>query len=182
MEIKNKNSGGYTLVELLVVTATFVIIVVTSVDLFVLMISHQRRILAEQELSSQVSYVAEYMSRALRMATTATDTSCINSVGKTYQVNTDKNSIKFFNNSSSTCQEFLLQDGRIKEIKGSGSAIPLTADSLIINEFNVEVYGDETGDLSQPRVTIATDIENQTKDAQLVKRIQITVSKRNIDE
>ena len=181
MKIKNNNSG-FTLVELLVVIATFVVIVITSVNLFVLMISHQRRSLAEQELLSQTSYVTEYMSRALRMAAKAVDTSCIDEVGKTYQVNTGGTSIKFFNNSNNTCQEFLLQSGRINEIKDSGSVVPLTTESLLINGFNVKVYGDTVGDQAQPRVVIAIDIERPAQDFQLRKHMQITVSQRNIDE
>lgn len=189
MEIKNKNSGGYTLVELLVVIASFSIIVITSVDLFVLMISQQRRILAEQELLSQTSYVTEYISRALRMAAKSTDTNCLSAVGKNYETTFSGDRIKFINGSNNgICQEFLLQDGRIQEIKYSTidpfdplPAVPLTAQSLLINKFNVKVYGDEIGDQEQPRVVIAIDIERQVKNFQLKKNIQITASQRSLD-
>lgn len=171
--------------ELLVVVGTFVIIVVTTVGLFVLMISHQRRILAEQELLSQASYATEYISRALRMAAKATDATCIE-IGKNYETTESGQGIKFINSSNGNiCQEFFLDSGsgRIKEIKSGGIAVPLTSESLIINKFNVAVYGDDIlGDQTQPRVAIALDIESQGKDFVLKKQMQITVSQRNLDE
>lgn len=183
MKINFKNSKGFTLVELLVVIASFVIIVITSTDLFVLMISHQRRILAEQELLSQTSYVTEYMSRALRMAAKATDASCLE-VGKNYEITKFGQGIKFINASNNdVCQEFFLDSisGEIKEIKDGGTPISLTAGSLEVNKFNVKVYGDGE-DQAQPRVVIAIDVERQTKDFHLEKHMQVTVSQRNLDE
>lgn len=186
--LKQNHSAGFTLVELLVVIATFVVITITAVDLFVLMISHQRRILAEQELLNQTSYVTEYMSRALRMATKATDTACISTIGKNYEITTTGMGIKFINASNidslgkPICQEFRLEGGRIQEIKNSGVAVPLTSGTIEIQKFNIKLYGDTAGDKEQPRVAIAIDVKRQTKDFQLDKQMQVTVSQRNLDE
>jgi type II secretory pathway pseudopilin PulG len=185
----NKNSKGFTLVEVLVVVATFIIIVIASVDLFVLMVSHQRRILAEQELSSQTSYITEYMSRALRMAKKDETGACLGAenIGRNYLLTQEASGvyhgIKFINASNQNiCQEFILESGRIKEIKDSSPAIPITSETLLINNFNIVSYGDIAGDLQQPRVTIAMDVEQKTKDFDLKKNMQITISQRNLDE
>jgi prepilin-type N-terminal cleavage/methylation domain-containing protein len=186
MDRKNDNHlKGFTLIELLVVIATFVIILVTAVNLFVVMIFHQRRILAEQELLSQVSYATEYMGRSLRMAAKVTDTDCLSIVGKNYEVTHSGQGIKFINASNANiCQEFFLDSvsGTIKEIKNGKTSVSLTAGTIKINEFNAAVYGDTEGDMAQPRVVIALDVEKQTKDFQIRKHMEITVSQRNLDE
>jgi len=185
MEKFYKNSKGFTLVELLVVIATFVVITITAVDLFVLMIAHQRTILAEQELLSQVSYVTEYMSRALRMAEKSADTNCLSQIGKNYEITRFGKGVKFINASNQgACQEFFLDEdaGAIKEIENNETPVPLTSESLIIDKFNIKLYGDNAGDEAQPRIIIAMDIGRQTKNAQVRKQVQLTISQRNLDE
>lgn len=62
---KNK---GFTLIEVMVVTAVILFVIGAAVTVFIAIIQYQRRTLAEQELLSQTSYLTEYMSKALRMA------------------------------------------------------------------------------------------------------------------
>jgi len=63
-----KNDKGFTLVELIVVMAIFLLIVGVAIAIFLSIIQSQKRILAQEQLLSQVSYTMEYMSKGLRMA------------------------------------------------------------------------------------------------------------------
>lgn len=63
-----KSSKGFTLIELIVVMAVFLFVVGAAIAIFISIIANQKKVLAEQELLNQVSYVEEYMSKALRMA------------------------------------------------------------------------------------------------------------------
>ena len=68
---------GFTLIELIVVMAVFLFVIGAALGIFISIIQHQRIILAEQELLNQTSYIEEYMSKALRMATRDISGNCL---------------------------------------------------------------------------------------------------------
>ena len=175
-----KLSKGFTLIELIVVSGIVVIIITIAIDLLVSIAQYQRKILSEQEISSQMSYVVEYMARAIRMAKKDTTGECLGSgnEGHNYLLTRGDKGIKFINHSDNDiCQEFFWDDSKIKEIKGSGTELPLNSERIQINALRFNISGDVTGDTLQPRVTIF--IEAQIE--QVKRQIQTTVSQRNID-
>ena len=147
-----KSHKGFTIIELVVVMAIFLFIIGAAISIFLSIITNQRKILAEQQLINQISYVEEYMSKALRMAKTEpyVNGACLtDSIGTTdypgyiymlthYDTNPPYQGfyrgIKFFNQTDNICQEFFL-DGTgatndpyiLKEIKGnSTTSHPIT--------------------------------------------------------
>ena len=56
------------MVELIVVMAVFLFVIGAGMGIFISLIQNQRKVLAEQEVLNQLSYVEEYMSKALRTA------------------------------------------------------------------------------------------------------------------
>lgn len=63
-----KLSKGFTLIELIVVMAVFLFIIGAALGVFISVIQNQKKVLSEQQLLSQISYIEEHMSKALRMA------------------------------------------------------------------------------------------------------------------
>lgn len=176
-------SKGFTLIELIAVISIFSLVITTATDLFVSIIKQQRRILNQQELLNQTSYVVEYMSRALRMAKRDSDGTCLGATDVNYKITHDGAGIKFINHSDSdTCQEFFLDtsDGKLKESKTFILPVPLISDSLQINYFKIVLSGESTTDYFQPRVTISMEIQVRGA-ADLKKQIQTTISQRNLD-
>lgn len=198
MKLKLIKSKGFSLVELVVVIAILSLVIVTTVNLFASMVRSQKRILAEQELLNQSSYVIEYMSRAIRMSGKDVDGACLGAAnaGKGYLL-TNKNAdppqgdqyngIKFINSSNKNiCQEFVWDEGskRIKESKDAENSVPtynfLTSDFLQINSFRAFHFKLE--DEYQPRVTFFMEIQSREAGGdELVEKIQTTVSQRNLD-
>mgnify|MGYP001589286040 CR=1 FL=1 len=198
-------SKGFTLIELIVVMTVFLLVIGTAIGIFISIIQHQKRILSEQELLNQTSYVVEYMSKALRMAKTAVDDNCISS-GYIYLLTQPKSgfytSIKFLNQSDTNalgnpvCQEFYLDDTALKEKKDwiPLGGIPLTSEKLHINSIKFGINGgngcygafpcvngasENDNPPQQPRVTIILDI--QAEAGQPAIKIQTTVSQRNLN-
>ena len=68
--IKEKKSAGFTIIELIVVMAVFLFVIGAAISVFISIIQHQKRVLAEQQILNQISYVEEYMSKSLRTANT----------------------------------------------------------------------------------------------------------------
>ena len=201
-----KLSKGFTLIELIVVLAVFLVIIGVALTIFISIVSHQRRILAQQELLNQASYFIEYVGKGLRMAVKDDAGTCIaaDSVYQLEDYNEDKGiwtGIKFINASdNNVCKEFRLEfiDSYneslgyiLKEISATGYSTNITSTNLKINSLSFSLNGVApsqdndhvpiAGDNSQPRVTIFLDIQAQGDTNQPSTKVQITVSQRNIN-
>ena len=199
-------SKGFTLVELIVVMAVLLFVLGTAVSIFISLVQHQRIILSEQELLNQTSFVLERMSKALRAAkkedpTTAVclvDSSGVSYPGYNYlltrPVKEVYTGIKFINQSdNNVCQEFYLDNSDIanpvlKEIKNNSQPVALTSDRLMINAIRFSINGrnGSTGGITddnniQPRVTIFLDIQAKGGSNQSAKKIQTTISQRDLN-
>ena len=205
---KNK---GFTLIEIIVSMAVFLLVAGMAVSIFISIVTQQRRILSEQQLINQTSYVLEYMSKALRMAAIDENGDCVqNDFGDKYEggtyVLTRQNigsglyrGIRFKDASADgICHEFLLDvdGGLLKEIKSSDGlidpnishAVALTSGKIQINSIEFRING-ESGlnyyvleqDSTQPRITIFMEVQIPGLPEQTAKKIQTTVSQRNLN-
>ncbi len=201
-------SKGFTLIELIVVMAVFLFIIGTALAIFISIVSHQRIILAQQELLRQASYAIEYMTKGLRMAGKDLGNTCLGSepycansdcTGYNYALTRYDSSeqiyrgIKFINQSdNNACQEFFLdnsdpQNPILKEIKKYQQSeidnpVPLTSTNLKINSIGFNIVGAEGDSLVQPRVTISLDIKAQGDENQPSTKVQTTVSQRDLNK
>lgn len=178
---------GFTLIELVVVMAVFLLIIGVAVAILLSVIQQQRRILSQQELLNQVSYAMEHMSKALRMAEIDINGFCINE-GSSYML-TEKG-IRFKNaTDNGDCEEFYLDLDRdsgkniLKEKKNFGNGAPLISEKFTINSLkfiivynNLPATSTQPG-LSQPRVVISLDIQS----GEASQKIQTTISMRNLN-
>jgi len=173
---KNKKlvSRGFTIIELIVVLAIFFFIIGAAISSFITIVQSQKRVLAEQQLINQISYLEEYMSKAIRMA--ALDRSvgedCVPS-GYIYLFTHSHtvgsavipDGIRFLNQSSGDCQEFFLDNSVhedtttplvLKELKGANgvadsnleNAIPLTSLNLQIEDVSFSINGNDNSGIT----------------------------------
>lgn len=175
---ENSTNKGFTIIEMLVSTMVFTMVVSMSVGVFVFALRAQRQSLATQDLLDQTSYTIEYMSRALRMAQKDLDGQCI--PAKTnYQIVRDDlgyaQEINFLNYEDE-CQSFVW-DTQLKEVKGE-EINPLTSEDVVILWFNAELSGEGQADNIQPRITLGWEATGK-ENSRVV--IQTTVSQRNAD-
>jgi len=153
---------GFTLIELIVVMAIFLFIIGAALAIFISIVQHQKRVLSEEQILNQISYIEESMSKALRMAKTDTIGSCLidqtsagggtDHPGYIYLLTRYSQGffrgIKFINASDeSACQEFFWDsDGVLKETKetnGASSPVALTPAGLYINDVKFSVNGSD---------------------------------------
>jgi len=178
--VLKKYKKGFTLIEILVAVAIFSIVVAVAIGIFTTAMKSQRKILAQQELLDQTSYVMEYMSRALRMAKKDLTGDCLAATlnyNLTYSAIIGIRGIKF-KNYNNDCQEFYLDDnGQLREVK-NGVDLALTSPDFNVKIFKISHSGWEQVDNIQPAVTIFLDIEG--KEGSEIK-IQTTISQRNLD-
>lgn len=182
MKILNKNKG-LTLIEVLVTSLIFSIVIGAATGIFVSAIKLQRYNLAHQQLLSQVSYAMEYMDRAIRMA--VRDDGLCGFAGQNYRVSDGNRKIEF-KNYQGNCQEFYLDTSVDPNQLAASRApdfsdIPLTSNNFDLSSLQFSVSGDSPGDNIQPMITVFMDIRANGPGQQPRIKIQTTISQRNLD-
>src|SRR5581483_9298413 len=117
MRTVTKSSLGFSLIEMVIVLAIFFVVISVAVDIFLSVVQQQRRIVQEEELLNQSSYLEEYLSKALLSAVKAPTSSCI-ATGTVYQLThclngtlQACNGVKFINAiDGNACEEFELDE------------------------------------------------------------------------
>jgi prepilin-type N-terminal cleavage/methylation domain-containing protein len=206
---KDRLLTGFTLIELIVSMAIFLLTIGVAVTIFVYIANHQRRILSEQELLNQISYVQEYISKALRMARTATyqeDADCLGDLGNIYLLTRPDTAgfyrgVKFINQTDNdSCHEIFFdnitdsQNPVLKELKNSrndANAVALTSKNMKIEFVRFGVNGSDgstssgsgasTQDDIQPRITIVFGAKILGTEDEPIRIFQTTVSQRNLN-
>ncbi len=174
---------GFSIPELLVSLFIFSLVIVGAGGLLVSAIGVQKRAGAQQELMDQASYLAEYMSRALRQAQKDLTGACLTVAGAgfNYEITLGGQGIKFVNRLEQ-CQEFFLDAQRVKE-RISPQESYITSDNLQVTLLGFSISGAGQGDDLQPKATFAIELKGKVLQGgfQPVTRMQTTVSQRNID-
>lgn len=197
--------------ELIISIAIFLLVTGVVTTIFISIIRHQRQVLSDSQFLNQVSYVEEYLSKALRMAKKDSDGSCIPE-GYIYLLTRPDTKgfyrgIKFINQSAEdACMEFFLDNAVpddtgtplvLKELKNSpdiDDAVPLTPGSFQIESLRFGINGTngcfggeicpggaKQEDGIQPRVTILLAIKISQNPEGPARIIQTTVSQRNLN-
>lgn len=169
-----KSGAGFTLIELIVVMAVFLFIIGAAISIFISIFHQQKRILVEQEILNQISYVEEHMSKALRtakVASTDSDKDCLgeDNLGYIYLLTHPDQTyrgIKFLNqldpdsSNNPICQEFFVDvasstDPRLVlwEKKGTGAPVAITSANLQVdpeNPIRFSINGSDDSPVSCP--------------------------------
>ncbi|OGZ66398.1 MAG: hypothetical protein A3C50_02660 [Candidatus Staskawiczbacteria bacterium RIFCSPHIGHO2_02_FULL_43_16] len=195
-QISNYNSSkGFTLLELVVVLGLFMLIMGVTVSMFISIIQHQKRILSQQEMLNQASYVQEYIARSLRTAAVDTAGTCLvqDAVaykGYTYLLTRFDAPTGFFQgiqfiSGEGVCQEFFLDsDGTFKETKNGGAPQNLISGKFKLQHARFVINGNKNtwatlvGGAVWPRVTLSLAIKDSSYEKSREIVIQTTISKR----
>jgi prepilin-type N-terminal cleavage/methylation domain-containing protein len=178
-----KNLKGFTLAEVLVAVGILSLIIATMAGIFVSFFRYQNYSWQAIQVLNEISYVMEYISRALRMAKKDDlgGKNCLAEEKVNYELTHNGFGIKF-RNYKNQCQEFYLDGGKIKEWK-EGETADLTSDNLEIVAFKIDSLTADSWDqedLEQPRVVFIIEAKPKKRDFPKLK-IQTTISQRNLD-
>src|SRR3989344_665875 len=155
-KIKNQKSKGFTLVELVVVLALFMVVIDVAVSIFINMVKYQKRVLEEQSFLNQTSYVEEYMSKALRTA-----------------VKDDSGNCLFEGQIEYPGYIYLLTRYNIDKGFYEGVKFIVNGDKTL--------HGASQNDASQPRITFLIKVLVQGEGDFQEKIIQTTISQINLN-
>lgn len=171
------------MVELLVVVALFALIVITSTQIFQMVLEGQRNAVAAQNVQENIRYALEVMSKELRMAKQS-DVECMAAgTNKVYNIS-DDNAILYFKNKDDQCVSYYLESGRLK-INRNSIINFITPSDIVVSNMKFDVVDNLiAGEFTiQPTVTIELDVYNEGKDMHKQNlKIQTTISSRYYEE
>lgn len=176
-----KNNKGFTMVELLVAIASFVIIVSIAVGGFSGALRSQRQSIALLNANYNSSLVLEQMAREIRTGTNFCDQNppCSSPLGGG-EIRTDK---LYFTNAYGQNVVYRLNNSGIeKSIDGGTSFKKITADDVVVDYLKFILNGQTFGDGKQTRITILMGIKSKESSvSSSVVNLQTTVSPRVLD-
>jgi prepilin-type N-terminal cleavage/methylation domain-containing protein len=160
-----QKSQGFTMVEMLVSTAIFLIVLTITTSLFLVNVRTQRYLLASVNASENISYAIEVMGREIR-------------TGKNFSLN--NNSLSFLNTKNETVKYSLSNDGRIQREVGGQSEF-LTSEDIEVADLNFVVSGNSASDSLQTRVTILLEVKTKAGNQDLITNLETTLSSRQLE-
>ncbi len=175
-----KNNSGFSLVEMLVSVAVFVVLITVALSIFQTVVKNQHNAIAAQSVQESMRFSLEMMSKELRSAGVSNNT-CIGgaAIYKVYNKNDGVNDVLYFKNREGECVEYSVVGGRLT-IDRDGAALPITPDEMVISNFQVEIDDDLIAAFHsvQPVVTIRMHAEmNSSVDKQEMD-LQTSISSR----
>ncbi|OGN16578.1 MAG: hypothetical protein A3C88_01715 [Candidatus Yanofskybacteria bacterium RIFCSPHIGHO2_02_FULL_50_12] len=165
---------GFTLVEVLVSSFVFSIIVLGVSGLFVQVIGNQRRAVAAQEIQENGLFILELMSREIRVSQIV-----------------DSDQIPAGDSSNCTLTRLAIRhpvNGTVIYSIGnglllrtaSGTTTELSSSAISFSRLNFCLLGSGPTDQQQTRVTILAASQNKTGKEILTVNLQTTVSSRDV--
>lgn len=198
MNQKKTGAEGATILELIIVLAVFAIMIAVVAGIFISSIERQKFLLKEQEITNQINFAIEYMSRKIANVATDTTGSCL---GESYVNNdyllTHKDSQTqmhqgvLFLSKDGACYNFYLSGNTIEETKtiSQTQTKTLLAGNFTIQHLRFILNGSKAVTFAsernttqiQPRITMALSIRiTAIKDPGMREKLfQTTIEKRH---
>lgn len=196
---KHKGRRGFTLVEMLVAVAVFMIIVAIGVGGFARALRTQREVAALIAAQSNASLALEQMAREIRtgylfcndpdpLRNGSPNFACfphctVATLGTTPTFTCD-GFLDFYNANSENVEYATSTGNSLMRNENSAGFVPITGDNVSIKYLTFTIFGMKEGDNWPPRVTISMGVTPSTTDpavANDVINLQTTVSARQID-
>jgi len=181
------DQGGFSLLEVLVSTLLFSMIIVSALGVFNASIASQRNAIGTQNIQEGLRYVFEMISKEIRSAQRS-DGSCPANpppaTNNRYYATSSAADALYFKNKYGQCVSYSLAAGQLM-VRRDNLIATSTSDEIKVNrlEFYIRDNNQTAGSLSlQPRVTISLDAEvADGADKQTIK-MQTTISSRFYEE
>lgn len=162
-----KSQEGFTIVEVIISTFVFSIIVLVVSGLFVQILALERRAFASQKIQENGLFIMELMSREIR----------VSQIQNQDSLNCTATTLTIIHPVNGTVT-YTLTNGVLQRIAG-GVTTDLSSSAVTLSRLNFCVMGSAV-DAQQARVAILASIQNKTGREILTTSLETTVSSRDV--
>ena len=163
----NNTEKGFTLVELMVASLVFSIIVLSISGLFVQTLAQERRAFEAQKIQENGLFILELMSREIR----------VSQIQNQESTDCSATSLTIIHPVNGTVT-YTLNAGVLQRTAG-GVTTDLSSSDVTFSRLNFCVLGSGVADKQQARVTILASIQNKTGKEILTFNLETGVSSRD---
>lgn len=168
LKLKTKNfQAGFTLVEVIVSSFVFSIIVVVTIGLFVQILALERRSFASQKIQENGLFIIELMSREIRVSQIQ-DQDSPDCTATTLTIIHPVNGIVTYSLNNNVLQR-----------TADGITTDLSSSDVSFSRLNFCIMG-SVSSTEQARVAILASIQNKTGPEILTTSLETTVSSRDV--
>lgn len=171
--------NGFTLLELIIAVAIFLVLTTIAGNIIFSAVRFQRVASDAQDLEDNLRGAFEIMGREIRLAAKDDQGTCVAS-RTNYEFTAE--SLKFLTDRNTCIRYSRDSAGRIQK-ENLSPALPteqLTADSVEVLSLRFDVLGESGDDKEQPRVVIRVSARNKGSAEPLLK-LQTTLTQRELD-
>lgn len=154
---------GFTLVELIVATAIFSVVITMVIGAFSMAIKAQKKVIALQNIQENAKFILEFLAKEVRMGTIST-------------ANGIRTNLVFIR-SDETSITYVFTDGKITR-----NGVAMNADEVeIIGRFYINGVGPDN---LQPKLTVVMQLKalGSEFEEETIINVESTLSQRVIDE
>jgi len=164
LKIQNNNKeSGLTMIELIVAIGIFGLVIGMTVNIFVLALASQRRVIALRNVEDNIRFTIELMAREIK-------------TGENF--NSGGNSLSFTNAKGEAVTYRLNNNAVEKSSDGGANYSAVTGAEAVVNYLNFYLMGQATGDDLEPRITVAIGITSSVGNQTANLKVQTTISER----
>jgi len=164
-----KSQAGFTIVEVLITSLVFSIMVIAVSSIFIQIINDERRAFAAQAIQENGQFILELMSREIR----------VSKIENQESPNCTATSLTIQHPVNGTVTYTLTGGGVLERIAG-GVTTDLSASTVTFSRLNFCVMGSGLVDGQQPRIAILASIQNTAGREILTFNLETSVSSRDI--
>lgn len=164
-----------TLLELMVALTLFAVVMLSTTQIFNLVVQAQRNALSSQNMQEDMRYLMEVITKEIRMAQVDLDGVCVSSDRVYY---TDGDILEFMN-AEGQCVTYFERDGFFM-VNRDGSAERVTSEDTEILSLDFIQFGEVP--LEQPRITMKARIRVGGEDLEFqILDFQTSISTRHYE-
>ena len=169
----HNSQAGFTLVEMMVTSLIFSIIMISVSGLFEQVLANERRAFAAQAIQENGLFIMELMSREIRVSTIENQESA-NCSATTLTIDHPVNGTVTYSLSNGVLQRTAIENG-------NPVTTDLTTSTVSFSRLNFCITGSDPTDQKQVRVAILASIQNKTGKDILTFNLETAVTSRNLE-
>lgn len=165
--------------ELIVALGIFTVVVLSTIQIFNMVIKSQRNFLASQNVQEDMRYLMETITKEMRMADVNKGECSTDLVPKDKVYSTDGESLGFLNKNEE-CVRYFVENEKFK-IERDGEVQTITSDRTKIKDIVFKQFGEVPA--SQPWITMNMNIELEDRNLEDNPELnfQTTISTRHYE-
>lgn len=175
----SESERGFTLLELVIALAIFMVILIILGGMVLGAVRAQRVAIATQQVQDTLRSALEILGRDIRLAAKNTTASSCVPARADFSPSSGESSSLTFISDRGKCLKYSLSNQQVHRLIDGATDEVLTSDNALITALNFNIFG-EGNDQTQPRIVVRLAAQSKTSN-QVTMQVETTLAQRELD-